>query len=141
MSVASKWDKAAGKELWLAGKSDKEIGEAFGVSASAVCQIRKKYWENEAVPAAPAAVVEPPLEPDADSAPPTESVVPVPEKDPDEDTAKIMIRALELMTENHKGMNAVATAQIVTRLWNWETLSDLLEAKEFLDYLIEKATR
>lgn len=139
MSIASKWDKAAGKEMWKAGKSDKEIAEHFGVSASAVCQIRKKYWEAEfgAPDQEPA---EPPLETTSSPEGPGIGIVPAP-KDLEEDDAKVMIRAMELMTQNLHGMNAVMTAQILTNLWAWDSVSDLLAAREFLDYLIERAAK
>lgn len=136
--IASKWDKAAGKEMWKAGKTDKEIAEHFGVSASAVNQIRKKYWETEDIQVIPEPTEVPPLEPSSEA----EAPAPVTEpQDEEEDDAKVMIRALELMTQNLQGMNAVMTAQILTSLWAWDSVSDLLAAREFLDYLIERAAK
>lgn len=133
MSIASKWDKAAGREMWKAGKSDKEIAEFYGVSVSAVVQIRKKCWEKEAAPAEPENIPLPPPEP------PAEVTAPVPAEETEEDDARVMIHALELITQNLQGMDAVVTAQIIARLWAWNSVDDLKDAREFLDYLIERA--
>ena len=107
------------------------------MSASAVCQIRKKYWE-EKTPAA----ADP--EPEVPEQILVEEPVPPAEMEPEkeeveEDDARILFRALELMTERHKGMDAVMTAQIVTGMWNWKTAEDLEAVRDFLDYLIQRA--
>ena len=71
------------------------------------------------------------------TAPPSEA-----EKvDPEEEDAKVLIRALELMTSHLKGMEAVMTAQVVTALWKWQDKEDLIEVRNCLDYLIGRSTR
>ena len=46
MATQKSWNKAAGYEMFKAGKTDKEIGEALGVTAATVSYYRKKYWDK-----------------------------------------------------------------------------------------------
>ena len=46
IATQKSWNKAAGYEMFKAGKSDKEIGEALGVTAAAVSYYRKRYWDK-----------------------------------------------------------------------------------------------
>lgn len=46
MAAPKKWDKVKGYEMWKAGKSDKEIAEAVGVTSSAVNVHRRKHWDG-----------------------------------------------------------------------------------------------
>lgn len=142
MSFEGKWDKDAGKQMWLQGKSDKEIAEAFGVSSTAVYQIRKKYWE----PSASAEVAEEvPAQDPAQSYNHEQRENDVSEDASTEalggDDSKIMIRALELMTARLTGMDAVMTAHVVTTMYNWTDKEDLLMAREALDYLIARCEK
>lgn len=158
MATQKSWNKAAGYEMFKAGKSDKEIGEALGVTAATVSYYRKKYWDGRAV-------IRPELvpvkseeeeasqpEPDdviqteaaADETPVTEISAEEcgepeasPQEDKEESDAKMMIRALEIFVQNLKGMKAVMTFQILQALWDWETVEDLERAKLGLEYLIE----
>lgn len=140
MSLKSKWDKDAGKQMWLEGKPDKEIAAAYGVSSTAVRQIRKKYWEPSALAVGAEEIpVQDPVQRCADEQQETDAPERTSTEELDEDDSKVMIRALELLTARLKGMDAVVTARIVTTLWGWESKEDLLNAKEFLDYLIRRA--
>lgn len=47
MSKAT-WDTAAAYELYLAGKSDKEISEALSVPIGSVSFYRRKHWGGDA---------------------------------------------------------------------------------------------
>ena len=132
------WNKTAGYEMWKAGKSDKEIGDALGVTAATVSYYRKKYWE-EPVPVEPE--VEEPSQPEpvADEIPAEECGDPEAssQEDKEEADAKMMIRALEIFVQNLKGMKAVMTFQILQALWDWESVEDLERAKLGLEYLIK----
>lgn len=44
------WDTEAGRRMWLAGKKDEEIADAFRISTGAVTSRRKKYWEQAMTP-------------------------------------------------------------------------------------------
>ena len=158
MATQKSWNKAAGYEMFKAGKSDKEIGEALGVTAATVSYYRKKYWDGRAaIRPEPA-----PVEPEAGDTSQPESAtdeiledvpeevpaqeIPVDEcadkdapqqEDVEEADAKMIIRALEIFVQNLKGMKAVMTFQILQALWDWETVEDLERAKLGLEYLIE----
>lgn len=160
MGAPKSWDKAAAFEMWKAGKSDKEIGDALGVTAATVSYYRKKYWDKcrkvgqtaEPVPVEPEDVEtsQPGLDEVNQAEPSTDEIqaedIPteecedpeaLPQEDKDEADAKVMIRALEIFVQNLKGMKAVMTFQILHALWDWETVKDLEQAKMILEYLIE----
>lgn len=42
------WDTAAAYDLYLAGKSDKEISEALNVPIGSVSFYRRKHWGGDA---------------------------------------------------------------------------------------------
>lgn len=44
------WDTEEGRRMWMAGKKDEEIADAFGISTGAVTSRRKKYWEQLMIP-------------------------------------------------------------------------------------------
>ena len=44
------WDTEEGRRMWMSGKKDEEIADAFGISTGAVTSRRKKYWEQPMVP-------------------------------------------------------------------------------------------
>lgn len=44
------WDTEEGRRMWMAGKKDEEIADAFGISTGAVTSRRKKYWEQPMTP-------------------------------------------------------------------------------------------
>lgn len=44
------WDTEEGRRMWMAGKKDEEIADAFGISTGAVTSRRKKYWEQAMTP-------------------------------------------------------------------------------------------
>lgn len=46
MGAPKSWNKGAGYEMFKTGKTDKEIGEALGVTAATVSYYRKKYWDK-----------------------------------------------------------------------------------------------
>ena len=156
MAAPSKWNKAVGYEMWKDGKSDKEIGEALGVTAQAVALHRKKYWEpNKTKLSAPVPteleVEELPqsepeqeediqAEPVADETSAEECVVqedPLQEEDQEEAEARLMIKALQSAVQDLKGMKAVLTFQILQALWNWNTTEELKDAKTYICALIE----
>lgn len=171
MAAPKKWDKAAGYEMWKAGKADKEISLALGVSAQAVAMYRKKYWEHgkgvgtQPVPAEPEteeATQDEPVgmetntpeisEPDeavqetAEAADDTAQEVPE-RSDPAQKGietvtgAQALIAALELIVEDRMGMDAVLTAQVVLTMANWKSVEDLKEARMVLDHMIERCQR
>ena len=123
MGYAPKWDRASGREMWLAGKSDKEIAEAFGVHVSAVGSVRRKVWEKENQASAP----------DLSQATETE-----PAKCRENTTAKVkeldIFDAVEIVVRDKKGMTAVVTGQAVLALRN----GDLAEALRCVNWLIER---
>lgn len=147
----AKIDKERARQMWLEGKTYAEIAKAFGVTLQAVRTARKKYWENSGGISDAAG----PVAEDGPAVCPVElhedcvvggdrCVVDAPHEDmddPGEDDAKTMLRALELMTSRHKGMDAVMTAQIVTVLWDWSDVEDLKEARNCLDYLIGRCAK
>ena len=45
-----KWDTSIGKEMFLGGRSDREIAGFFGISVSAVSHQRRKNWEADSAP-------------------------------------------------------------------------------------------
>ena len=155
MATQKSWNKATGFEMWKAGKTDKEIGDALGVTAATVSYYRKKYWDKCAgsKPAEPV-----PAEPEDEEIPQSglvgmEPNIPeiseqedkaggyepeaVAEEDPEELDARLMIRALENFVRDLKGMRAVLTFQVLQQLWNWKTVEDLKAAQTFLEGLIE----
>lgn len=154
MGTQKSWNKAAGFEMWKAGKSDKEIGDALGVTAATVSYYRKKYRDkctsNKPVDLVPAEPEEETVQPepvgmeanipeasepeDAAEDYEPEAVV---EEDPEEVDARLMIRALENFVRDLKGMRAVLTFQVLQQLWNWKTVEDLKAAQTFLEGLIE----
>ena len=44
------WDTEAGREMWLEGKKDAEIADAFGISVHAVTCYRVKHWQQPMTP-------------------------------------------------------------------------------------------
>lgn len=168
MATQKSWNKAAGYEMFKAGKTDKEIGEALGVTAAAVSYYRKKYWDKCAgrkpVEMAPAEqeeeTVQPELvgmeanipeisEPDEVVQETAEDVDEVAQDAPElSDSAQkgseavtgaqTLIAALERIVEDRMGMDAVLTAQVVLTMANWKSVEDLKEARMVLDHLIER---
>ena len=45
------WDTEAGREMWLEGKKDAQIADAFGISVHAVTSYRVKHWQQTTKPA------------------------------------------------------------------------------------------
>lgn len=154
MATQKSWNKAAGYEMFKAGKTDKEIGEALGVTAATVSYYRKKYWDkcagSKPAELAPAEQEEETVQPELVG---MEANIPeisepedtaggyepeaVAEEDPEEVDARLMIRALENFVRDLKGMRAVLTFQVLQQLWNWKTVEDLKAAQTFLEGLIE----
>ncbi|MBQ5712363.1 MAG: hypothetical protein IIV61_07115 [Oscillospiraceae bacterium] len=154
MAFQSKWDKEAGRQMWLDGKSDKEIAAAYGVSTTAVRAVRTRVWEMDGKERVLTSSPEEPPQDDTTAMDGAEAVGADPsvafgdsssseaEKvDPEEEDAKVLIHALELMTSHLKGMEAVMTAQVVTALWKWQDKEDLIEVRNCLDYLIGRCEK
>ena len=156
MAAPKGWNKTAGFEMWKAGKSDKEIAEAVGVTASAVCVHRKKYWEHKREKTKPTtmeqketeAAKEPLInEKLADTAEDAIHVETAPTGDccePSDLTgsqAETLFSALEVIVEGRSGMDAVLTAQVVLAIANWESAEDLKEARMVLNHMIERCCR
>lgn len=53
-----KWDTELGRLLWLEGKCDGEIADAFGIAISTVTAYRKRHWEKMLIQAEDAPAVE-----------------------------------------------------------------------------------
>lgn len=49
-SMNPKWDTAIGKEMFLGGRSDREIADFFGIAVSTVSYQRRKNWEADSTP-------------------------------------------------------------------------------------------
>ena len=45
-NVSQSWDVARGRELWLEGRTNREIAEAVGISASSVQRRKVRYWKK-----------------------------------------------------------------------------------------------
>lgn len=41
------WDKEKARQMWLDGKTDREIAEAVGVHPETIRKIRRRKWMNE----------------------------------------------------------------------------------------------
>lgn len=48
-----RWDTEQGRQMYLQGMSDQQIGDHFGVAANTVLYQRQKYWEKEAASTPP----------------------------------------------------------------------------------------
>ena len=167
MAATSKWNKAVGYEMWKDGKSDKEIGEALGVTAQAVALHRKKYWEHgkgvrtqptpaeqeeESVQTEPVGMeanipeVSEPDEVVQEAAEGSDEVAqdapelsgPAQKSSEPVTGAQALIAALELIVEDRMGMDAVLTAQVVLTMADWKSVEDLKEARMVLDHMIER---
>ena len=123
MSYAPKWDRAAGREMWLAGKSDKEIAAVYGVSGEAVGQVRRKVWEKEVK--------------SQENATPAPDPKDEPVNCHENATAKAdtgeLFRAIEIIVQGRNGMNAVVTAQAVLALRE----GNLETARAAIDWLLD----
>lgn len=49
-SMNPKWDTSIGKEMFLGGRSDREIADFFGISVSTVSYQHRKNWEADSAP-------------------------------------------------------------------------------------------
>lgn len=49
-SMQPKWDTSIGKEMFLGGRSDREIADFFGIAVSTVSYQRRKNWESDSTP-------------------------------------------------------------------------------------------
>ena len=49
-SMNPKWDTSIGKEMFLGGRSDREIADFFGIAVSTVSYQRRKNWEADSTP-------------------------------------------------------------------------------------------
>ena len=133
MAKVQKWDREKGRQMWLEGKTDKEIASIWGVHPDAVGQVRRKIWELE--PGAPKKA--------NNRGPKTSHIV---EVDPTPATEPQEVNCHEITTTNQPdffdlvahvvegktGMAAVVTGQAVLALKN----NDLLEAKRCITWLI-----
>ncbi len=125
------WDTAAAYDLYLAGKSDKEISEALNVPIGSVSFYRKKHWggtikspvkkqkEVESVPEI--------------TKPEQQTTQPSGRPDPTD-----VFSIMEAATSDLKGIQAICTANAIQDLWNWKTIYDLQRARASIDYLLKK---
>ena len=44
-----KWDTELGRLMWLEGKKDGEIADAFGIPTSSVTSYRVRHWQKELI--------------------------------------------------------------------------------------------
>lgn len=129
-----KWDTELGMQMWLEGKSDKEIAEHFGIHHSTVARIRLKYWEAHKQPppkkkcGGSGKTVEPPVVPDQKP-----ESVPVSMATPDG-----VYRILEEATKTKSGIEAICTADAILCLWNWDGADDLRRARAAINHLIKR---
>lgn len=124
----AKWDTDAAYEMYLAGKSDKQIGEELNVDPAAIGNYRRKHWET------PLSVV--PVETEApEDLKSAESPVELPK--PDFDPWDIY-SVMETATRELKGIQAICTANAIQNLWNWDSKEALLKARADIDYLLKK---
>lgn len=128
-----KWDTELGMQMWLEGKSDKEIAEHFGIHHSTVSRIRRKYWESHKQPPPKNVKVasdsaEPPVTPET-----KQETAPVSMSTPDG-----VYRILEEATKTKSGIEAICTADAILCLWNWDSADDLRRARAAINHLIKR---
>ncbi len=125
------WDTAAAYDLYLAGKSDKEISEALNVPIGSVSFYRRKHWggtlrspvkKQKEVVSVPEVIKEP-----------EQQSQPVVRPDPTD-----MFSVMEAATGELKGIQAICTANAIQSLWNWKSIYDLQRARASIDYLLKK---
>lgn len=132
-----RWDTEQGRQMYLQGMNDQQIGDHFGVAANTVLYQRQKYWEK-----------------DAGSTPPVDNTAPVCVKEEVKEEMKQetaiptaptgskkppeIYEVLEEATGNMQGIKAICTAEAILQLWKWESKEDLLKARAAIDYLIKK---
>ena len=136
-----RWDTEQGRQMYLQGMSDQQIGDHFGVAANTVLYQRQKYWEK-----------------DPSSTPPEDNTAPVCVKEEPKEEVKQEVKketaipaaptsikkppeiyeVLEEATGNMQGIKAICTAEAILQLWKWESKEDLLKARAAIDYLIKK---
>ena len=132
-----RWDTEQGRQMYLQGMSDQQIGDHFGVAANTVLYQRQKYWEKDAGSTPPVDNTSPVCvkeevkeEMKQETAIPT---VPTGIKKPPE-----IYEVLEEATGNMQGIKAICTAEAILQLWKWESKEDLLKARAAIDYLLKK---
>lgn len=133
-SMNPKWDTSIGKEMFLGGRSDREIADFFGIAVSTVSYQRRKNWEadNTPPPAAESVETVPVVVEPAAPAPALTEPPAAPGWMPD------VYMILEEATGNLQGINAICTAEAIRSLWRWESIRDLQKARAAIDYLLRK---
>ena len=114
------WDTAKAYEMYLAGKSDKEISEALNVPTGSVSFYRRKHWGGtlrSPVKRQKEADIVPKTQKEPEqqtSLPPTQPVV---QTDPTD-----IFSVMEAATGELKGIQAICTANAIQSLWNWKSI-------------------
>lgn len=131
MSKAT-WDTAAAYELYLAGKSDKEISEALSVPIGSVSFYRRKHWGG---------TLRSPVKKQKEAKPVPEVI-----KEPERQISQPIVQhdladmysVMEAATVELKGIQAICTANAIQSLWNWKSVYDLQRARASIDYLLKR---
>lgn len=127
-----KWDTTLGLKMYQEGQSDKEIANHFGISVSTVSYQRRKFWEvtEDCPPREEAESACSPEDLKADGL--QVSVQSSAERRLD------IYEVLEAATCTKQGIMAICTAEAIRELWRWNSMEDLLKARDAIDYLIKK---
>lgn len=132
MGKTQKWDREKGRELWLQGKTDKEIAANWGVHPDAIGQVRRAVWEKE--PGAPKKVYnkKPKTEKPTPVADPVEPVTNCHENTTVKPTG--ILDAVAIVVKGKTGMAAAMIASAIMAMHN-----DRLDvAQDCIKYLLDK---
>lgn len=148
MPRMANWDTRLGYQLYCEGKSDGEIADECKVMISTVKAMRLNKWRKnpDGGRSAPPAKVRSsgeeiataPAEPHNENDDLKEKEVagvPVVKMDK-ADTARMM-EVIAKMTANMGGIKAVCVGNIVQALWNLNSVDDIRDARNILDWLEE----
>ena len=145
-----KWDTELGRLMWLEGKKDGEIADAFGIPTSSVTSYRTRHWQKELIRVEDSPLTEEPKEPTAPEAVSPEAMQELKQEVKEEikleDNKNVRTQlhpyeVLEAATAGMTGIRAICTADAILCLWNWDTREDLEKAKAAIEYLLKKEER
>lgn len=127
-----RWDTEQGRQMYLKGMSDQQIGDHFGVAANTVLYQRQKYWEkgNQCTP--PEDETEENVLASEMKEEPKQETAQIPPKRPE------LYETLEMATMQLTGIQAICTAEAISNLWNWRSRENLLKARDAIEYLLKK---
>jgi hypothetical protein len=141
-----KWDTELGRLMWLEGKKDGEIADAFGIPTSSVTSYRVRHWQKELIrkeDSPPTENREEAGDPETAAELPKEEMKQQSKEETDMEEKKQLhpYEVLEAATAGMTGIRAICTADAILCLWNWNTKEDLEKAKAAIEYLLKKEER